>query len=181
MYWAFKVLTRSRNRSADRVEAIAAALCLGCHQTGPGLAMHGSIPHDWYGANMCKYALPVDNLTDLNAFVEVGDVLIIGEPRAPTHSMVVVETDGPGGRISIRGFNNTGTFNAGPRDAYDNVDRDITQANLWHPGPGGTHFGQAYGMGGKMHRLQFGTYVHSNAQALMHKFKRTGGVMSFAL
>lgn len=58
----------------------------------------------------------------------VGDVLFMGNPRAPHHSMVIVKKTG--NQVFARGFNNAGAF-GGPFMGWDPVLRDIADITRW--------------------------------------------------
>jgi hypothetical protein len=58
----------------------------------------------------------------------IGDVLFMGNPAAPHHSMVVVEINGE--QALARGFNNAGAF-GGPFMDWDSILRDVTDSARW--------------------------------------------------
>jgi hypothetical protein len=63
-----------------------------------------------------------------SALLAAGDVVFMGHPREPHHSMVVVEQHGS--QRLARGFNNAGCFN-GPSYASDPVLRDLADPSRW--------------------------------------------------
>src|SRR5438067_2406152 len=80
LYWAFRTLGYSQAHAGSMMEAIVAAKCVGCQanaKTG-GFTQHGSLDHDWYGTNLCRGALRVNDQAALQAYVETGDVLLVG-------------------------------------------------------------------------------------------------------
>ena len=58
----------------------------------------------------------------------VGDVVFMGDRRAPHHSMVVVQKSGP--QVLARGFNNAGAF-GGPYMAWDSALRNLADMARW--------------------------------------------------
>ena len=63
-----------------------------------------------------------------NSTFSVGDVLFMGSPQAPHHSMVVVQKNGA--QALARGFNNAGAF-GGPLFDWDSTLRDVTDSARW--------------------------------------------------
>jgi hypothetical protein len=178
LYWAFQDLGDPAQTAAARIEAIATAKCNGCQtRPAPGLLVtHASIPHAWYGQQLCAGAVPVADAVALRAYADQGDVILVGAPQYPMHSMVVVNAPGPGQPVNIRGFNNFATLGTGVHLQYDNADRDISVANYWHAGPP-LHFGQAHSTGGPPFRVQFDTFMN-NATAVRGRFApRHGGLV----
>lgn len=60
----------------------------------------------------------------------VGDVIYMGNPAAPHHSMVVVQVTGP--QALARGFNNGGAF-GGPFMQWDPTLRNVLDITRWTP------------------------------------------------
>lgn len=182
LYWAFHDLTNNATEAAAMVEAIAKANCQRCREPGGGGGIqqgHHSIPHPWYGRNLCRGALAVSDSTALQAYAEVGDVLLVGDPSRPSHSMVVVNKSLLGQGLHVRGYNNFLTLGTGRRDAYDPQDRDVGVMQFWHRQGNVTHFGQGYAMGGPLYRVPYGTYVLGHADALRRKFQGLGGQFQY--
>jgi hypothetical protein len=148
LHWAFMDLGDNQATANNRIEALARAKCAACTppQGGQAAAVHLSLPSLWYGANLCVGAVAIANRAALYGAVHSGDVILLGPAAAnPMHSMVVVgKTNIVGQRfVYIRAFNNAGTFGPpSPHLAYDNSDRDIDKAALWHgPAGGAQNFG----------------------------------------
>ena len=88
----------------------------------PGTSLH----QVWYGANLVHTGAPVDEVSVRH--VPEGDILVIGDPMSPTHSMIVESQDNAG--TWIRGFNN---FNALGTGTHNEDDPD--PVNLHGPVP----------------------------------------------
>ena len=189
LYWAFLDLGDTALEAATRVEEIAKFNCHGCKtKPKPGvMIMHPSIPHAWYGLKLCAGALPVPDAQNLLTYADVGDVILVGAPQRPMHSMVVVHAPGPGQPVAIRGFNNFSTLGTGTHLQYDNADRVIAPpgvppagANYWHTGADGTtRFGQGFDGGGPAYRIQYETFVTSNAAMVRRQFKQQHGQLVY--
>ena len=181
LYWAFRDLGDSGPEAAARIEEIAKFNCNGCQtRPKPGVMInHSSIPHPWYGQKLCFGALPVVDAQDLMNYAEVGDVILVGAPQRPMHSMVVVNAPAPGQPVSIRGFNNTNTLGTGTHLQYDNADRVIAPPgvpNYWHLAESGkTVFGLSASSGGPAYRLDYDTFVTANAATIRRQFKQQDG------
>jgi hypothetical protein len=161
LYWAFRDLRNSDEAAANMIEAICIAKCNGCQQKDSGgfLVMHGSLPHTWYGDNLCHRTTGVPDMGRLQADARLGDVLIVGYPARPAHSMVVVAV-GAGG-VLIRGYNNYLTLGTGTRDQYDDADRRVDVNQYWHTQGSETRFGQGFEMGGPVYRIPYDDYLAS--------------------
>jgi hypothetical protein len=193
LYWAFQDLGDTGPVAAARIEAIAKFTCNGCKtRPRPGAVItHSSIDQMWYGGNLCSGALPVVDEHALMGYVEIGDVILVGAPQRPMHSMVVVRVTTPvignPGSVEIRGFNNTSTLGFGPYLQYDNADRVIAPPAAlpagkvyWHPTPAGApptakYFGQTAVSGGPVYRVQYETFVTLNATTIRKQFKQQHG------
>jgi hypothetical protein len=101
-----------------------------------------NIPGHWfarlYTHNLTGIGAPpvrIRSMEQLRTAVRAGDILITGTPVNPSHTMVLVKITKRLTRwwVYIRGFNNVGSLGTGPRDAYDNADRDIHKQRYWHP------------------------------------------------
>lgn len=159
MHWSFMEKGDTQAIANDRVSAVAVAKCPGCTNGG---AMHPSIPYAWYSQAFCTGAVHIANRAALYAAVNPGDILIVGGAiQAPMHSMVVVNKRSLMGITSvyIRGFNNVGTLGTGPHLGYDNSDRDIDKAVLWH-GPAGGNQTFGNGPGNNLYVIDFATYMN---------------------
>lgn len=62
--------------------------------------------------------------------VALGDIIYMGNPVNPHHSVVVVQVNGP--QAMVRGFNNAGAF-GGPFMAWDQNTHDILDITRWTP------------------------------------------------
>jgi hypothetical protein len=182
MHWAFMDLGDSGADANVRLQAINVAKCPACDRPraeGERRGhVHASILHPWYGEHFCGGARAVARRDDLYARVNVGDVVIVGEPRAPAHTMVVVQKSSWLGRrfVYIRGFNNYGTLGTGVYNQYDNADRDIDRGNFWHTGDAEgapTVFGRAWNTGGPLHVIPYETYS-DHAQAVRNRCGAAG-------
>lgn len=162
MYWIFRDQGETEESAAQKLEGIARAGCQGC---GENHNVHISIKHPWYGINMCRGALAIDDRNGLLTQVQKGDVLIVGSPQAPSHSMVVVRVERNAERVYVRGFNNEGTLGTGARDEYDKNDRNVADAQYWHTQGAETRFGKAFSTGGRLYRISYAQY-YANAQAI---------------
>jgi hypothetical protein len=82
--------------------------------------------------------------------VAVGDVIYMGNPVMPHHSMVVVQVNGP--QALARGFNNGGAF-GGPFMKWDPTLRDILDVSRWTAGS------EYMGVNGpaQIHRITYAT------------------------
>ena len=147
IHWAFMDLGDSQAQANARLTAIIQDTCPLCG--GRDGNAHGSLLPNWYGTNFCvgAGASRIANRAALYASVNPGDVLILPDPRAPMHTMVVVQKSQTRGRSSvlIRGFNNVGTLGTGSFLAYDGSDRNIDDPRFWRAGPGGEVFGHNAG------------------------------------
>ncbi len=137
MHWAFMDRGDFQTVAHQRLTVINRAVCPKCRN--PTAFMHQAILHQWYGAHFCGGAQQILSRDALYGAVEVGDVLILGTPTAPAHSMVVVgKSKAPGHSwVYIRGFNNVGALGTGAQLQYDPQDRDIDRRALWK----GSQFG----------------------------------------
>jgi hypothetical protein len=159
MHWAFMDLGDNGADANVKLKAINVAGCPGCGD--PPAPAHVSILHTWYGWRFCRGADRVATRAALYAAVDVGDVVIVGEPRAPAHTMVVVgKSSGPEGQcVYIRGFNNYGTLGTGAFGRYDAADRDINRDDFWHGAAGGPQvFGRAGSTSGPLHVIPYEAY-----------------------
>lgn len=113
----------------DLLQAIRARL-VQVHPRGAPLGGGTLITGDWMYQNIYTFYTPM-RLGWLHNDVAPGDILFTGKQIGTNHSMVVVHNGGDWD-VKIRGFNNRGSFGPdAPRDAYDNVDRDIAVAYMW--------------------------------------------------
>jgi len=172
MYWMFRELGKTANAAMTRIEQIGQTTCPAC--TGGG-AVHLSITHEWYGANMCMGYTAIAGRFDCTWTAEVGDVILIGGTHPvstdasgaplliPAHTMIVVGK--AAGVLKIRGYNNTGTLGTGGHLQYDNADRDINSGPFWHTQGGITRFGQSFAAGGSVYRVSYAQY-YANARAV---------------
>jgi hypothetical protein len=132
LHWA-QMMLGSNQRGANRiVGAFAKEHCPGC--TGNGL--HGSLSPSAYGKLFCQEAQLIPTADDLYDLVDVGDVLITGDPKWPAHTMILRQKRGRD-HVTIRGFNNHGTLGTGIRDRYDPVSHNITQRKYWRDAAAG--------------------------------------------
>jgi hypothetical protein len=181
VYWAFKDLGDADGVAAAKVQALASFTCRGCKEKpGPGkFITHFSLEHEWYGRHFCQGAIALKTHTDLLAYAEVGDVILVGAPQRPMHSMIVVSTGTPG-PIKIRGFNNYNTTGTGAYNKYDNGERDISDRNtMWHEQDGVTHLGQDFVRGGPAHRIPYERFVNVDAVAVRQNVKQAGGSYTY--
>jgi hypothetical protein len=172
MHWAF--MDHGDNDAAAnlKIESIIRAKCPRC--VNPlGIAPHGSINSNWYGAQFCNGAVAIANRAALYNAVNVGDVLILPSAVMPMHTMVVVSKSSFLGYtyVYIRGFNNVGTLGTGGFLQYDNSDRDIDVARYWHgPANGNQTFGNT---AGALLRVPYANYsanalaVRTNCQLVL--------------
>jgi hypothetical protein len=171
LHWAFRDLGATEADAGAMVEAIAVAKCAGCQsgKTMGGYPLHDSIQNAWYGANLCGGSTKIPDRDALYGAVAVGDVLIVGKPAWPAHSMVVVQkTEFIRKWVYVRGFNNTACLGTGPKDGYDNSDQDVDKQKYWHAGEGKTHFGQSFSTGGALRVIPYATYSAAAAAVQVH-------------
>jgi hypothetical protein len=147
------------------IESIAQVKCNGCRNGGN---VHISLPHAWYGTNLCGGAIAINSLDDLHTSVVKGDILVTGNPLSPSHSMVVVSVTVFLGRhyVYVRGFNNTQTLGTGGYLQYDNADRDIHKSKYFHTQNNTTRFGMGFHAGGQLYRIPYATYVTNHASVV---------------
>ena len=140
LYWAFRDRGDDKATAFKRVDAIAKFKCILCKGSQKGIPTHQNIPSQWFGTNIYKKSTcsRVNTRDDLQADLNVGDVLITGHDSMPNHSMVVVRKNyaGDNRQTFIRGFNNKGALNTGIMNKYDNADRNIDVEDLWSAEPG---------------------------------------------
>ena len=168
LHWMFRENGETEQNAASKLEGIARARCQGCTA---GHHVHLSIPHNWYGTNMCRGATPIADMDDLITTARVGDVLLVGNPIAPSHSMVVVKVSSGclGNKVHVRGFNNLPTLGTGLHNQYDNHDRNIAVNRYWHSVNQVTRFGPSFAAGEQMYRISYAQY-YANSQAIRTKF-----------
>jgi len=149
LYWAFRDLGDSGDRAKKKMEAIAQSQCGQCTNNPPIACHHASILAAWF-APLSAISTAIPNAGALGAFA-VGDVVILGHPNNPMHTMVVVRVGA--GDVFIRAFNNVGTFGPpSPYLAYDSHDRNLNTPHLW--------IGTGFGIGGlAMHRVTYANYT----------------------
>lgn len=176
MHWSFMDHGDNQITANRRVSAIATALCNGCcNNTG----LHDSIPHLWYGNTFCNGAIPITDKAALYHAVNIGDVLIVGEPQRPVHTMVVTNKRSLFGHTSvyIRGFNNIGTLRTGKYLAYDNSNRNIDKNKYWH---GNATNNQTFGNGlGRLFVIPFLTYSNKADIVRRQCTINAAGVMTY--
>ena len=113
----------------------------------------GQITGNWMATNIYTTSVRMRQAW-LRTNLQAGDIIWTGVPGNPIHSMVVVAVNAAPGAVSIRGFNNFGTFGPpAPPGAYDNRDVDISVNNLWHP----NHTFGGYMSQEPMYRVQYAT------------------------
>lgn len=153
LYWAFKDLGDSDSRAKKKMEAIAQSQCPQCTANPPVVCHRPSILGTWF-APLSAISTPILGVAGLAVF-NVGDVVILGNPNNPMHTMVVVRVNG--GDVFIRGFNNVGTFGPpSPHLAYDNHDRNLNTPGLW--------VGNSFGIGNQpMYRVTYANYIAAAA------------------
>jgi hypothetical protein len=175
MHWAFMDHGDNQIMANQRVSTIATALCNKCcHNTG----IHSSILHEWYGNAFCNGAIPITNKAALYHAVNIGDVLIVGEPQRPVHTMIVTNKRSllDYNWVYIRGFNNIGTLGTGGYLAYDNNSRDINKNQYWH---GNATNNQTFGNGlGRLFVIPFRTYSDS-ADIVRRQCTINAGIMTY--
>jgi hypothetical protein len=178
LHWAFRELGDTEAIAGARMEAIAETKCQACLVGAP---VHLSIPHDWYGTNLCGNAVALADRDAMRANAVKGDVLLVGTAAVPAHSMVVVgKRSLLGGHWTyIRGFNNTGSLGKGGKLMYDNHDRDIDKAALWHAQVGQpTRFGLAYSAGGALSRVSYANFI-ADATTVRGNFNFAAGAWTY--
>ncbi len=148
LHWAFRDLGDSDDRAKKKMEAIAQSQCPQCTNNPPIDCLQTSLRGTWF-APLSATAFPILGAGGLGVFF-VGDVVILGNPHNPMHTMVVVGVNDPD--VFIRGFNNTGTFGPpSPYLAYDNHDRNLNTPALW--------IHNSFGIGNQpMHRVPYVNY-----------------------
>jgi hypothetical protein len=151
LYWMFRDFGDTRPDALAKLRAISVATCAH-HAAG----RHTPIPAQWFGRQLYVVYDQIAQRTDLQNNVDVGDVLVTGHPSLPNHSMVVVTHRYTAwhSNTNIRGFNNRGTFGAGPWNEYDPAERHCDVAGMWHGGG----FGYA-APGNNLYRVRFDDYV----------------------
>jgi hypothetical protein len=112
-----------------------------------GEAIPKQLTGKWFGQKL--YHAGGVRLTNPSDTVAVGDVIYMGNPTVPHHSMVVVEVNGPKARA--RGFNNAGAF-GGPFMQWDPELRDIRDATRWT----GNEYKCINGLA-QLHRINYAT------------------------
>lgn len=82
----------------------------------------------WFGQNLYHQGAVRVQPPVTGASFQVGDVVLMGNPQAPHHSMVVVQTSAV---VALaRGFNNAGAF-GGPYMGWDPLLRDLADPTRW--------------------------------------------------
>jgi hypothetical protein len=160
LHWAFRELGDNEADAGAKLQLILGSKCALC-QGGPNMGLHASLPHGWYGAQLCGTAVLVPDRAAMRANVVVGDVVLAGVPQYPMHSMVVV------GKTSflawdwtyIRGFNNVGSLGTGPHNAYDADDRDIDKERYWHTVLATTYFGTSAANQNQLYRITYANFI----------------------
>jgi hypothetical protein len=120
LQWACLALNQSQDDALWSVELITRSVCEHCKGRHDA---RSSIDNAEYGRLFCSDAVAL-----IPTSARAGDVVIIPDPRYPTHSMVVVSSTR--GEIMVRGYNNAGTFVGTPRDAYDPSSRNLAGRTL---------------------------------------------------
>ena len=176
MHWAFMDLGDNEATANARIQAIIQAKCHSCAAVaavaagGAGGAggvvvglPHGTINHEWYGANFCGHHgnTMIADRESLYAAANIGDVIITNHPNRPAHSMVVVGKNSSLGQkhVDVRGFNNFGTLGTGTQNEYDNGDRNIYQSKYWHRFGSETRFGMGFANGAWLWIVPYTNYL----------------------
>ncbi|BDC47943.1 hypothetical protein F183_A02590 [Bryobacterales bacterium F-183] len=135
VHWALVAL----GKTGPQAEELIAALIRGVEQKAGKKPGEVTDPWQCYAPLFTTRTLFVHLPNNqLAAQCGVGDVIIVGPPTRPEHSMIVVANTN--GTVWIRGFNNFLTFGntaaiTPPQNAYDSLDRDLSTRASPHLNP----------------------------------------------
>jgi hypothetical protein len=122
IHWALVTLGHGDQVAQAAVQKLTGKNCKDCYGLGKCL-QRSALDERVYAAIFCKKVTSIGSKPSAQD-VELGDVILVPDPKNPMHSMVVVEKSNDD-RIGIRGFNNIGTFigTDAPYARYDSVTR----------------------------------------------------------